>query len=117
MDLRIGLAGHRSCEGLVLQRSLDSEFCAECAANLRSGNMAGRYDSNPFDEDEVNPFSVSNANAISASSRLAGSLSVSLLCIRWVVMNNQPVVDLSWESNARNCGVLRILLLQKIQEI
>ena len=32
--------------------------------------MAGRYDSNPFDEDEVNPFSVSDANAISAYPRL-----------------------------------------------
>lgn len=71
--------------------------------------MAGRYDSNPFDEDEVNPFSVSNANSISAYRGFLLACGV-FICTpflyRMGVRNNQFVADLSSESNAGNYDVL-----------
>lgn len=44
------------------ERVRELAFWNLLAASLHE--MAGRYDSNPFDEDEVNPFSVSKSSLL-----------------------------------------------------
>jgi hypothetical protein len=49
--------------------------------------MAGRYDSNPFDEEQVNPFSVSTLFSKKDSFFSTGSVNLILFCVVCVQNN------------------------------